>query len=231
MPIFNDLHSLSASVLRLGAGMVASRPAARQPEKLIELYEFESCPFCRKAREAFTVLDIDFISRTCARGSANRARVVEMGTKAQFPFLVDPNTGASMYESEDIARYLAKTYGDGSLNLAARLGPLNTLSATFASAARPFGGFAKVARQSQPAQLLELWSFEASPYCRKVREELHRLDLDFVTHNVGKKSLKRPAFVQRSGRMQVPYLEDPNTGTALFESDDIVSYLRETYGD
>ena len=29
--------------------------------------------------------------------------------------------------------------------------------------------------------------------------------------------------------MMVPYLADPNTGTAMFESADIVRYLRETY--
>jgi hypothetical protein len=30
-------------------------------------------------------------------------------------------------------------------------------------------------------------------------------------------------------RMQVPYLEDPNTGTAMFESTEIIKYLEDTY--
>lgn len=29
--------------------------------------------------------------------------------------------------------------------------------------------------------------------------------------------------------MQVPYIEDPNTGTAMFESNEIVKYLNDTY--
>lgn len=29
--------------------------------------------------------------------------------------------------------------------------------------------------------------------------------------------------------MQVPYLEDPNTGVKMFESADIVEYLQQTY--
>jgi glutathione S-transferase len=29
--------------------------------------------------------------------------------------------------------------------------------------------------------------------------------------------------------VQVPYLEDPNTGVAMFESRDILAYLRATY--
>ena len=34
----------------------------------------------------------------------------------------------------------------------------------------------------------------------------------------------------RSGKMQVPYLVDPNAGTEMFESADILAYLEETYG-
>ena len=32
-----------------------------------------------------------------------------------------------------------------------------------------------------------------------------------------------------SGKMQVPYLLDPNTGVRMFESGDIRAYLYETY--
>jgi glutathione S-transferase len=32
-----------------------------------------------------------------------------------------------------------------------------------------------------------------------------------------------------AGRVQVPYLVDPNTETAMFESADIVAYLERTY--
>ena len=43
-------------------------------------------------------------------------------------------------------------------------------------------------------------------------------------------SPSREAFVARSGKMMVPYLADPNTGKEMFESADIVAYLRSTYG-
>lgn len=33
----------------------------------------------------------------------------------------------------------------------------------------------------------------------------------------------------RAGRMQVPYLADPNTGVETYEPDDIVAYLERTY--
>ncbi len=49
-------------------------------------------------------------------------------------------------------------------------------------------------------------------------------------HNVGKKSGRRAELVARGGKMMVPYLIDPNTGTEMYESDDIVAYLESTYG-
>ena len=70
----------------------------------------------------------------------------------------------------------------------------------------------QVEHSRAPARPLELWSFEASPFCRIVREKLCTLELPYRLHNVGKGSAGREAFVERSGRMQVPYLEDPNNG-------------------
>ena len=40
---------------------------------------------------------------------------------------------------------------------------------------------------------------------------------------------KRDAFFQAHGRVQVPYLEDPNTGQKLFESTRILAYLEKEY--
>ena len=222
--------ALAASVVRGGAGMFArtSTRSVARPEKLLELYEFEACPFCRKAREALTVLDLDAKIIPCPRGGVHRDTVKALSGKAQFPYLVDPNTGTAMLESDDIVRYLATTYGDGHVPISLRLGPVTTATAGLASLMRP--GHGRVARPSKiPSQPLELWSFEASPYSRLARETLCELQLPYVLHNVGKNGAGRPAFVARSGKMQVPYLVDPNTGTEMFESADIVAYLERTY--
>ena len=50
-----------------------------------------------------------------------------------------------------------------------------------------------------------------------------------MLHNVARGSAAREAFVARSGKMQVPYLVDPNTNVEMFESADILAYLDETY--
>jgi glutathione S-transferase len=221
--------SLLASQLRGWRGTNAFRPAQKQPEQLLELYEYEGCPYCRLVREALTELDLDARIYPCPRGGSRfRPRVKEMGGKRLFPYLVDPNTGVKMYESADIVAYLWKHYGDGSPPVLSR-GPLFVLSSSFASATRPTRG--RAARgKSAPKEPLELYSFEASPYCRIAREELSALELPYLLHNVAKNSPSRDAFVERSGKMMVPYLIDPNTGTEMFESADIVEYLRETYG-
>jgi glutathione S-transferase len=35
---------------------------------------------------------------------------------------------------------------------------------------------------------------------------------------------------QDQGRVSIPFLFDPNTGQGMFESADILDYLRDTYG-
>jgi glutathione S-transferase len=217
-----------ASVVRLGAGLNAAH-LGKRPDKPLELYEFEACPFCRRVREALSMLDLSAVIHPCPKGGTRfRPEVVRRGGKAQFPYLVDPNSGAELYESKAIVRYLAETYGDGTLPLLDGLGPIDAASAAVAFLVRPTRSQARPGRL--PAKRLELWSFEASAYCRIVREALCELELPYLLHNVAKKSPSRPAFVTRSGRMMVPYLADPNGGRELFESADIVRYLEKTYG-
>jgi glutathione S-transferase len=219
--------SMFTTVSRLGAG-VQAKPPARCPAQLLELYEFECCPFCRKVRDALTELDLEAMIYPCPKGgSVHRAKAVAMGGKAQFPYLVDPNTGTHMYESDDIVAYLFATYGGRDPGVLLR-GPVATASSALASAFRPRTGL-KAKPSRQPAKPLELWSFEASPFCRIAREALCELELAYVLHNVGKNGVGRDAFVKRSGKMMVPYLYDPNTGREMFESADIRDYLHATY--
>lgn len=220
--------SLLVTVSRLGAGLTA-KPPARRPARLLALYEFEACPFCRKVRDALTELDLEAMIYPCPKGgTVFRPKAIELGGKAQFPYLVDPNTKTSMYESDAIVAYLFATYGGREPGVLVR-GPLATASSALASAFRPTAG-SRARPSRRPKKPLELWSFEASPFCRIARETLCELELPYLLHNVGKSSAGRPAFVERSGKMMVPYLVDPNTKTEMFESADITAYLNATYG-
>lgn len=221
--------SFGATLARMGAGLAVGSPGKR-PERPLELYDFEGCPYCRKVREALSVLDLGAWIYPCPKGGPHYREVVrERGGKYQFPYLVDPNTGVEMYESDDIVRYLFERYGDGEVPFLFSA-PLADLSSFLANVARPARGtFYRKARA--PEVPLDLWSFEASPFCRLVREGLSTLELPYQLHNVAKGSAHREAFVARSGRMMVPFLLDPNTGVEMFESADIVEYLEKTYAE
>jgi glutathione S-transferase len=225
-----DVATSFAATLARGASALRVGTLGPRPERPLELYEFEGCPYCRKVREALSILDLEAFVFPCPKGGTRfRPRVVEQGGKAQFPWLVDPNAGRSLYESDEIVRHLFGRYGDGRVPIPLGLGLLTDVSAGLASAVRP--GLGVRARPSKaPVRPLELWSFEASPFCRIVREALCSLELPYLLHNVAKGSPGREAFVQRSGRMMVPWLVDPNSGVEMFESADIVAYLERTYG-
>jgi glutathione S-transferase len=220
--------SLFTTIGRLGSGRQVGA-LGRRPQRPLELYEFEACPFCRKVREALSILDLEAIIYPCPKGGPTyRPRVREQGGRELFPYLVDPNTGKAMYESSDIVAYLFAEYGDGRVPLLLGAGPLTDASSIVSGLWR-LGGGSRYRRARAPEQLLELYSFEASPFCRIAREALCSLELPYRLHNVASGSARREAFVARSGKMMVPWLADPNTGVEMFESADIVSYLNETY--
>jgi len=236
MSALNNTHSFLASAFRGTRGLrvrpsVASDPP--RPGQPLEVYEFEACPFCRKVREAMSELDLAYISRSAPHGDTQKRRELEALTgKQQFPFLIDQNTDSKLFESEDIIDYLYETYGPGRAAWRRALSPLNSMTAAISSAVRPAGGQVDPGCEdrTQPGEMLTLYNFEISPYCRKVRERLCELNLDYEVRNVAKHSPRRPELVERGGQMLVPYLIDPNTDTEMYESDDIVAYLDDEYG-
>lgn len=248
---FNVLGSVTTSSLTAWRGCLVVRKA-EQPEQPIILYDMEACPYCRRVREALTALNLDVEIRPCPKGGrVFRAEAEAIGGKQQFPLLVDQNTGTVMYESEDIVKYLFREYAGRSVPKYYRSKAWQPALGSAASAASALRGmWARVGRQ--PEQPLHLWSFEGSPFSRLVREKLCELEIPYTLHNLGKEHWtelgpakqrikpgpytpipggKRDAFFQVHKRVQVPYLEDPNTGEGLFESARILKYLDTQYGD
>ena len=80
-----------------------------QPDEMLELYQFEGCPFCSKVRRKLTELGIDFIARQVDK--EDRSRVEEVSGQTGVPVLKDPNTDTVMPESDDIVDYLEQHYG------------------------------------------------------------------------------------------------------------------------
>ena len=76
---------------------------------MLELYQFESCPYCSKVRKKLTELGVDVKLRQVDKN--DRSRVEEISGQTNVPVLVDPNTDTTMPESDDIVDYLEEHYG------------------------------------------------------------------------------------------------------------------------
>lgn len=86
-------------------------------------------------------------------------------------------------------------------------------------------------RTGQPELALELYEYEASPFCRLVREALSELDLDAMILPCPQGGTRfRPQARELGGKLLFPFLVDPNTGVKMHESADIIDYLSRTYG-
>ena len=203
--------------------------AGTKPEKPVEIYEFQGCPFCRKVRVAVSALGIDVLFRPCPQGGEVwRPEAIEKGGKSQFPYMIDPNTGVEMYESADIISYLFKTYGPG--DVPGSLSFRNSAIANSIGLLGRMGAGSRAKPSSIPPQPLDLWGYEASPFVTLVKEVLCELELPYVQRSAPRGSPKRQEVYGRKGHFQVPYLEDPNTGAELFESSAIIDYLQFVYG-
>ncbi|GMI83054.1 hypothetical protein like AT4G10000 [Hibiscus trionum] len=215
----------------LSEGIESQDIAISDPPIRLQLFEFEACPFCRRVREALTELDLSVEVFPCPKGSLrHREMVRSFGGKELFPFLVDPNSGISMYESGDIVKYLFKTYGKGRSPSTGLLE--STLFTgwmpTILRAGRGMMLWDK-ARKDPPPRKLELFSYENDPYSRIVREALCELELPYILQNVGEGSRRTKLLLEASGSKEVPYIVDPNTNTQLGDYKKILSYLFNTY--
>jgi glutathione S-transferase len=254
------LQSVISTLLEGGRG-VSGTPRPQQPPKAIQLYDMEGCPFCRRVREVLTLLNLDYEVYPCPKNGTRFRPVAEeiiksIGGTVQFPLLVDQNTGVKLQQSQEIIDYLFKEYGKtGRTPSKWQNLTKQPIVGMLVSGVRLMHGLkadATNASKTAPETMLELWSFEGSPFTRLVRERLCELELPFVLHNVAKERwqdmgpavlrLKPGPYVpivggkrekelpKMQGRLQVPYLVDANTGVQMFESKDIIQYLNHTYG-
>ena len=86
---------------------------------MIILYVKTGCPYCARAMEALDEHNVVYQKKNILDPSV-ATELEQLGGKRQVPFMVDdndtPNATAddmSMYESEDIADYIDRKFGDG----------------------------------------------------------------------------------------------------------------------
>ncbi len=245
----NIANSVLASTVRRWRGTNASKKDMQLEEALI-LFDREGCAECRRVRELLTELNLDVLIMPCPLKGKNIKQLRRQSGQDQLPFLVDPNTDAKRQGYVEIARYLYKQYRQSDFEEPEGLAAtLDEYSSRFSSLLRLNAG--NKAQKSRPAaEPLVLYSFESSPYTRPVRERLCELELPYFLVNIGKQQLadmgpatfrfhtgdyqplpgsKRERLLKQFGRVQVPFLVDPNTQSEVFESEDILRYLNKHY--
>ncbi len=84
---------------------------------------------------------------------------------------------------------------------------------------------------SPPKVDIELYDFEACPFCRLVRETITELDLDVKVYPCPKGGNRYREYVKLyGGKAQFPFMVDRARGVKLYESSTINTYLYEQYG-
>ncbi len=266
-----SVQATTSTLLRGGRGNMGTA-TPMQPDEALILYEHEACPYSRRVREVMTHLNLDYESRPSPhKGHVYRDELKELAGKAQVPFLIDENTGDQLLESQAIIDHLFAHYSKKASTPNKYQYPKGDDNATLVNKATSMASMMRGVKadhpkknqaRGKPDEPLHLYGFEASPFCRLVREKLSELEVGYINHNVAREQIQdigvfgvrvslsifsaprnpenyRPVKGGKreriknevmNGKLQFPYLIDPNTDTEMYESQDIIDYLEQTYG-
>mmetsp|Transcript_3430 Transcript_3430/g.5112 ORF Transcript_3430/g.5112 Transcript_3430/m.5112 type:complete len:356 (+) Transcript_3430:152-1219(+) len=233
-------YALTLGPFRIRDSSSVLDTAARPKEPLI-LYEYDASPYCKRVREMINLLDLSVEYRPCpgARQGGFSDDLFQRTGRRTVPYLIDPNTGNELFESNNQIEYLLQTYGpvDEGLYDRKALWPItfeafSIFTSVLAALVRsmPASQRQSNARPDNEDMIpLELWGYECSPFVRPVREKLGTLCLPHVMISSSRGSANRNRMMEQTGRFQVPYLVDPNTGIDMYEGPEIVEYLEKVY--
>ena len=76
--------------------------------------------------------------------------------------------------------------------------------------------------------MLTLYVKTGCPFCHKVLDAADALGVTFDEKNIADDAIAAE-LIARGGKRQVPYLVDDDRTIEMYESDDIVAYLRGYY--
>ncbi len=257
-----------ASLLLRGGRGVMGTATPMQPEKLLILYEHEACPYSRRVREVMTLLNLDYESRPSPhKGHVYRDELKELAGTTQVPFLIDDNIakgteGNQILDSQAVIDHLFANYSKKGFTPDKYQRQSKKDNASIANKAASVASMMRGVKavhpkknhaRGKPKAPLHLYGFEASPFCRLVREKLSELEVGYINHNVARERVqdigafgfhlgfgdyqpikggKRDRLMTEDlkGKLLFPYLVDPNTDAQMYESKDIIDYLEYNYG-
>ena len=73
--------------------------------------------------------------------------------------------------------------------------------------------------------MLELFVLESCPYCKKVTDFLEKESIKYQKIDISNKESEE-SLIQIGGKRQVPFLVDTERNIQMYESNDIIEYLK-----
>ncbi|MFW0871440.1 MAG: glutaredoxin family protein [Patescibacteria group bacterium] len=79
--------------------------------------------------------------------------------------------------------------------------------------------------------MLIMYTKTGCPFCRKVEDYLNDKGIAYELKDVSTDEALIDELIELGGKRQVPYLMDTERGVSMYESDDIIQYVQDTYGE
>ncbi len=76
---------------------------------MIKLYQFASCPYCKRVRRKLDELDLEYKKIEVPRDRSQRTTIKELSGQLKVPVLQDED-GTVVYDSKRINKYLERQY-------------------------------------------------------------------------------------------------------------------------
>ena len=73
--------------------------------------------------------------------------------------------------------------------------------------------------------MFDLYILETCPYCKKVMAFMEEKGINYNKINIADKSAE-DALIQAGGKRQVPFFVDRDRNIQMYESNDIIEYLK-----
>lgn len=73
--------------------------------------------------------------------------------------------------------------------------------------------------------MIELFILDSCPYCRKVMDYMNSHGVEYVKFDITNPTTE-DALVKIGGKRQVPFMIDKDRNVQMYESDDIIEYLK-----
>ena len=76
--------------------------------------------------------------------------------------------------------------------------------------------------------MFTLYYLPTCPFCQRVMQVAENLNVTFDLKDISDDAV-RDELIEKGGKGQVPYLVDTDTDVAMYESSDIIDYIRDQY--